>query len=61
MKLELTMDDNTLTAIKDLTDNVITKKKKVILTIDFIIQAQKRMDNSQLFTAIPTKIKVSIA
>jgi len=60
MKLEITMDKNTLEAAKKVIDNAFAVGAGITVTIDFLLQIQKRMDNSEEMTPVPSKITVQI-
>lgn len=64
MKVELTMDDNTLTAIQDIAEKAfaprIMGRTQLSLTLDFNIIEEKRLDNSANFTLVPSKMEVKI-
>jgi hypothetical protein len=60
MKLEITMDKNTLEMASKIIDKAFTTGAGITITIDFLMQLQKRIDNSEEMTPIPSKITVQI-
>ncbi|GAG83344.1 unnamed protein product, partial [marine sediment metagenome] len=53
-------DNNTLAMAKEVIDKAFSTGAGITITIDFLLQMQKRMDNSEELTPIPSKITVQI-
>jgi hypothetical protein len=58
VKVEL--NDQTAAILRDLFAHVFITGAKMSLTIDFLLQIQKRLDNSEQLTPIVSSIKVDI-
>jgi hypothetical protein len=60
MKLQLTMDNNTLLALREVTDKVFKTGAQVTFVMDFLFKFQPRLDNSEEITALPSRMEIKI-
>jgi hypothetical protein len=58
--VKIEVNDQTAAVLRDLFDHIFKTGAKMTLTIDFLLQIQKRLDNSEQLTPVVSSIKVDV-